>query len=245
MAEKENRSTNTDSTYEEEHEGDGGGEEDFESPEDALPSPSRTQSHPTPAEPSQADVLKYLLETVKQQGEILQRLMERQAPSRPDPSPSLAHNQLLPHAPAPHQSMTSHPSVSHFSMLSHLPIHQPVLPNPSPFHPPIRPHSPVHLAPTAPPTGRSRHYRPVEAPKFPDFTREDEVQYKMLRMALNNLLDPDETEEFKFHILLDHLKVDQARRLALAYSYSQQPFTEALRALDDRYGQPRQWHSRS
>lgn len=44
----------------------------------------------------------------------------------------------------------------------------------------------------------------------------------------------------KFHILLDHLKVDPAKRLASAYSYAQQPFTEALKALDERYGQPRQ-----
>lgn len=57
-------------------------------------------------------------------------------------------------------------------------------------------------------------------------------------MALTNLLDRQETEEFKFHILLDHLKVDQARCLALACSYDPQPFTEALRALEERYSQP-------
>lgn len=59
-------------------------------------------------------------------------------------------------------------------------------------------------------------------------------------MALTNLFDRQETEEFKFHILLDHLKVDEARCLALACSYDPQPFTEVLRALEEHYGQPRQ-----
>ncbi len=54
-------------------------------------------------------------------------------------------------------------------------------------------------------------YRRVEGPSFPDLTREDESQYLMLKMALSNLLDPGESEQYKYHILLDHLKVDQAR----------------------------------
>ena len=62
----------------------------------------------------------------------------------------------------------------------------------------------------------------------------------MLKMALTNLIDPDESEHYKYHLLLDHLKVDAARRLALAYSNAPNPFTCALQALDERYGQPRQ-----
>lgn len=55
-------------------------------------------------------------------------------------------------------------------------------------------------------------------------------------MVLTNLLDPDETEEIEFHILVDHLKVDQARCLTLAQP-AHQPFTEAFIAF---MVQPRQ-----
>ena len=77
-------------------------------------------------------------------------------------------------------------------------------------------------------------------PSFPDLTREDESQNMMLKMALSNLLDPGESEHYKYHILLDHLKVDQAKQLALAYVHAPDPYTQASRALNERYGQPRQ-----
>ena len=64
----------------------------------------------------------------------------------------------------------------------------------------------------APPPGRTHVYK-LEGPSFPNLTREDEMQYRTLRMALSNLLDPNETEHFKYHVLLDHLKVDQAKLL--------------------------------
>ncbi|RXN35500.1 guanine nucleotide-binding subunit alpha-12 isoform X2 [Labeo rohita] len=96
------------------------------------------------------------------------------------------------------------------------------------------------LSQLVPPTAPLSSYRRVEGPSFPDLTREDESQYLMLKMALSNLLDPGESEKYKYHILLDHLKVDQARRLALAYVYAPDPYTQAIRALDERYGQPRQ-----
>lgn len=87
---------------------------------------------------------------------------------------------------------------------------------------------------------RAQRYGKVEGLSFPNLTKEDETQYMMLRMALINLLPPDESEHYKYHLLLDHLKVDAARRLALAYSNAPNPFTCALHALDERYGQPRQ-----
>lgn len=34
--------------------------------------------------------------------------------------------------------------------------------------------------------------------------------------------------------------MDQAKRLALAYVHTPQPFTQAIQALDEHYGQPRQ-----
>lgn len=52
----------------------------------------------------------------------------------------------------------------------------------------------------------------------------------MLNMALGSLLPPDETDQYKFHILLDHLKLDSARSLALAYSNHPLPFSTAWAA---------------
>ncbi|KAG5283706.1 hypothetical protein AALO_G00045080 [Alosa alosa] len=106
----------------------------------------------------------------------------------------------------------------------------------------VQPHhltSVALLGHLAPPSGRLQSYRKVEGPSFPYLTSEDESQY-MIKMALSNLLDPGESEQYKYHILLDHLKVDQVRRLALAYVHAQDPYTQAIRALDERYGQPRQ-----
>lgn len=60
----------------------------------------------------------------------------------------------------------------------------------------------------------------------------------MLKMALTNLLPPYETETYKYHILLDHLKLPSARYIALAYAHDPQPYTKSLAALDQQYGQP-------
>lgn len=62
----------------------------------------------------------------------------------------------------------------------------------------------------------------------------------MLIMALSSLLDPHETEQYKYRVLLDHLKVDLAKRLVLAYLHTPQLHTQAIRALDEHYEQPRQ-----
>ncbi|KAG7482291.1 hypothetical protein JOB18_018190 [Solea senegalensis] len=49
-----------------------------------------------------------------------------------------------------------------------------------------------------------------------------------------------ETELYKFHILLDHLRLPSARHIALSYAHDPQPFTKALAALERQYGQPHQ-----
>ena len=85
-----------------------------------------------------------------------------------------------------------------------------------------------HSSPLAPPAGRLQSYRRVEGPSFPDLTREDESQNMMLKMALSNLLDPGESEQYKYYILLDHLKVDQAKRLARAYVHAPDPSHTAI-----------------
>lgn len=59
-------------------------------------------------------------------------------------------------------------------------------------------------------------------------------------MALNNLLNTHAhfTEQFKYQVLLDHLKLPSAYKLAQAYMYHPKPYTSALQALKDKYGQP-------
>ena len=86
----------------------------------------------------------------------------------------------------------------------------------------------AHSSPLAPPAARLQSYRQVEGPSFPDVTREDESQNMMLKMALSNLLDPGESEQYKYYILLDHLKVDQAKRLARAYVHAPDPSHTAI-----------------
>ncbi|KAL3975387.1 gephyrin [Sarotherodon galilaeus] len=130
---------------------------------------------------------------------------------------------------------------------------QPLICIPEPRqHPPVKQqpatsdglHAQRPLVPITASSGHSSsirtHVYKLEGPSFPDLTSEDEIQYRLLRMALTNLLDPHETEHFKYHVLLDHLKVDQAKRLAISFSYAPDPYTQAMKALDERYGQPRQ-----
>ncbi|XP_035994620.1 uncharacterized protein LOC118563638 [Fundulus heteroclitus] len=59
-------------------------------------------------------------------------------------------------------------------------------------------------------------------------------------MALENLLPPNTTELFKYQILVDHLKLDEARLIADAYLNSPRPYTETMAALHDKFGQPHQ-----
>lgn len=59
-------------------------------------------------------------------------------------------------------------------------------------------------------------------------------------MALENLLSPDETEQYKFHILLDPLKLESACNFVLAYSNHPLPFSTAWAALQQKCGQPHQ-----
>lgn len=79
----------------------------------------------------------------------------------------------------------------------------------------------------------------LEGPSFPDLTQEDEMQYRMLQTALRNLLDSNKSEHFNYHTLLDQLKMHKAKRIALALSYAFTPYNQAIKALDDHYGQPK------
>ncbi len=57
-------------------------------------------------------------------------------------------------------------------------------------------------------------------PTIPDFTREDPREFARLKVALDNRLPANATERFKFQILTDHLKLEEALLIADSYSNS-------------------------
>lgn len=74
------------------------------------------------------------------------------------------------------------------------------------------------------------------------FERDRESDFTLLKMGLDNLMGSSGhlNEQCEYQILLGHLKLPSALQLAKAYMYDPQPYTAALQALQDKYGQPRQ-----
>ncbi|KAK7880872.1 hypothetical protein WMY93_032490 [Mugilogobius chulae] len=77
-------------------------------------------------------------------------------------------------------------------------------------------------------------------PTIPPFTKGDPREFARLKVALENLLPEDATERFKYQILLDHLKHEDALLIADSYINSAQPYTDTMSSLTERYGQPHQ-----
>lgn len=91
-----------------------------------------------------------------------------------------------------------------------------------------------HHSPSSP-VDQERVYRgptPMIHPNPREFAR--------LKIALENILPVDTTECFKFHILLEHLKLEEAQVIAESYSNSRHPYTNTMDALNQQYGQPHQ-----
>lgn len=93
--------------------------------------------------------------------------------------------------------------------------------------------------PHRPSVERELSYRGPK-PKIPDFEHEDPREFTRLKVALDNLLPPDATERFKFQILLDQLKLEEALLIADSYSNSRHPYSATMEALTELYGQPHQ-----
>ncbi|KAJ8005401.1 hypothetical protein DPEC_G00146250 [Dallia pectoralis] len=68
----------------------------------------------------------------------------------------------------------------------------------------------------------------------------DPGEFARLKMALMNLLPADGTEMFKYQILVDHLKLEEARLIAESYLNSPVPYSDTMAALTKRFGQPHQ-----
>ncbi|KAG1926140.1 guanine nucleotide-binding protein G(I)/G(S)/G(O) subunit gamma-2 [Pimephales promelas] len=75
-------------------------------------------------------------------------------------------------------------------------------------------------------------------PTIPNFYNKDPSEFNRLKIALENLLPSDATELFRYQILLDHLKLEEARLVADSYLNSPFPYSDTMAALNERFGQP-------
>lgn len=75
---------------------------------------------------------------------------------------------------------------------------------------------------------------------IPNFSHRDPGEFTHLKIALENLLPAHSTEMFKYQVLVDHLKLEEAKLIADAYIHSQTPFTDTMMALNEKFGQPHQ-----
>ncbi|KAK7918811.1 hypothetical protein WMY93_010095 [Mugilogobius chulae] len=82
----------------------------------------------------------------------------------------------------------------------------------------------------------------IPKPALPIFESGRESDFALLKMALDNLMNshPHLSEHYKYQVLLSQLKLPSALQLAKSYMYDSRPYTAALGALQDKYGQPRQ-----
>lgn len=142
------------------------------------------------------------------------------------------------------------------------PVHDPLWPPPPPPHPfpsasyGDQRHSPPaltrHCPPafTIPPPRQAPTYRtplPVSEqlyrgpqPTIPKFINPDPSEFARLRIALENLLPANTSELFRYQILVDHLRLEEAKLIADAYLNSPTPYTDTMVALHEKFGQPHQ-----
>ena len=92
------------------------------------------------------------------------------------------------------------------------------------------------------PPSRSSHLRTYKGPTptIPDFSHPNPREFARMKIALENLLPDDTNERFKFQILMDHLKVEEALLVADSYCNSKYPYSDTMAALNKQYGQPHQ-----
>ncbi len=89
-----------------------------------------------------------------------------------------------------------------------------------------------------PPSQESTYRGP--APTIPNFVKPDPREFSRLRIALENILPENATERFKYQILVDHLKLEEALLIADSYCNSLYPFSDTMEVLIQQYGQPHQ-----
>lgn len=68
-------------------------------------------------------------------------------------------------------------------------------------------------------------------PTIPDFTKGDPQEFARLKISLDNILPEDATERFKYQILLDHLKFEDALLTADSYTNSKRPYSDTMASV--------------
>ncbi|XP_073770437.1 uncharacterized protein [Danio rerio] len=76
------------------------------------------------------------------------------------------------------------------------------------------------------------------APKIPFFIHRDPMEFSRLKLALTNLLPAESSELFKYQVLVDHLRLEEACLIADSYINSPMPFSDTMAALNEKFGQP-------
>jgi hypothetical protein len=76
------------------------------------------------------------------------------------------------------------------------------------------------------------------APRIPFFVHKDPMEFSRLKLALANLLPADATELFKYQILVDHMKLEEACLIADSFINSPRPYSDTMAALTEKFGQP-------
>lgn len=109
-----------------------------------------------------------------------------------------------------------------------------------PQHPLYTPRqTPMYLRQSYQSTSLDAGYRGPR-PTIPNLSHRDPGEFAHLKIALENLLPPESSELFKYQVLTDHLKLEEAKLIADAYLHSQTPFTDTMMALSEKFGQPHQ-----
>nr|XP_054592608.1 uncharacterized protein LOC107395320 [Nothobranchius furzeri]XP_054592609.1 uncharacterized protein LOC107395320 [Nothobranchius furzeri] len=82
----------------------------------------------------------------------------------------------------------------------------------------------------------------IPKPRLVVFRTGRESDFALLKKGLDSTLGPHSHlgEDYKFQVLLDHLEYPSALQVAKRYIHDRTPYTSAMRALEQRYGQPRQ-----
>lgn len=75
-------------------------------------------------------------------------------------------------------------------------------------------------------------------PTIPDFSHPNAREFSRMKIALENLLPDNANERYKFQILMDHLKVEEALLVADSYCNSRYPYSDTMAALNKQYGHP-------
>lgn len=80
----------------------------------------------------------------------------------------------------------------------------------------------------------------IPKPKLPSITSGKETDFVMLKKGLSSLLGPHRplAEDYKFQVLLDHLKLPSAYQVAKRFVNDPTSYTSAMLALQQRYCQP-------